>query len=201
MSDYIFQFDEFQSLAKKADLTIKVGKYGIVFFADNETLGNQVLGFISPKTQKIGIQVPINRKTLIDLEEFEDTEEIIDFIKDVESNFKESKKSVRKSMKESKNDIDFNNLNGFVQFKEYGDSFRGGGAFSEIKKLFEKESSFQNIVSLIKDLESDFELTKFTFSPNGEINISFKEVGGNFEFFVKYEIYRSGIGLTNLRYF
>ena len=201
MSDYIFQFDEFQSLAKKADLTIKVGKYGIVFFADNETLGNQVLGFISPKTQKIGIQVPINRKTLIDLEEFEDTEEIIDFIKDVESNFKESKKSVRKSMKESKNDIDFNNLNGFVQFKEYGDSSRGGGAFSEIKKLFEKESSFQNIVSLIKDLESDFELTKFTFSPNGEINISFKEVGGNFEFFVKYEIYRSGIGLTNLRYF
>lgn len=113
----------------------------------------------------------------------------------------ESKKSTRKSIKESKNDIDFNNLNGFVNFKEYGDSSRGGGAFSEIKKLFEKESSFQNIVSLIKDLESDFELTKFTFSSNGEIDISFKEVGGNFEFFVKYEIVRSGIGLTNLRYF
>ncbi len=114
---------------------------------------------------------------------------------------KESKKSATKSIKESKNDIDFNNLNGFVNFKEYGDSSRGGGAFSEIKKLFEKDSSFQYIVSLIKDLESDFELTKFTFSPNGEINISFKEVGGNFEFFVKYEIVRSGIGLTNLRYF
>ena len=105
MSDYIFQFDEFQSLAKKADLTVKVNKSGYVFFADNETLGNNLLGYINPniQNQKLHISVPI--PTTATLDEFEDTKDLIDFLKSEESHYKhkfESKESARKSIKESR---------------------------------------------------------------------------------------------------
>lgn len=103
-SDYIFQFDEFLSLMKKEDITVKIAKNGYVFFADDETLGNNLLGFINPNTsnQKLHIKVPVS--TVATLDEFENTKELVDFIISEYSHYKrkfESKKSARKSIKES----------------------------------------------------------------------------------------------------
>ena len=105
-SDYILQFDEFLSLMKKEDITVKVAKNGYVFFADDETLGNNLLGYINPKTssQILHIQVPVH--TVANLDEFENTKELVDFIISEYSHYKrkfESKKSARKSIKESLN--------------------------------------------------------------------------------------------------
>lgn len=102
-SDYIFQLDEFSSLMKKEDITVKVAKNGYVFFADDETLGNNLLGFINPNTsnQKLHIKVPMS--IVASLDEFENTKELVDFIISEYSHNKrkfESKKSARKSMKE-----------------------------------------------------------------------------------------------------
>lgn len=104
-SDYIFQLDEFSSLMKKEDIIVKVTKNGYVFFADDETLGNNLLGYINPKTssQILHIQVPVH--TVANLDEFENTKELVDFIISEYSHYKrkfESKKSTRKSIKESK---------------------------------------------------------------------------------------------------
>ena len=124
-SDYILQFDEFLSLMKKEDVIVKVAKNGYVFFADDETLGNNLLGFINPNTsnQKLHIQVPVH--TVASLDEFENTKELVDFIISEYSHYKrkfESKKSTRKSIKESENFVNYiavydedSNCRGYIQ--------------------------------------------------------------------------------------
>lgn len=94
--------------------------------------------------------------------------------------------------------IDLNNLNGFLNFVEYRDNTRN--STSELKEIFEKNSSLGNLLSIIEELEDTFKLTKFTFTPNGELDVWFKQNDSKFEFSIKYKIYRSGISMTNLKY-
>jgi len=146
-SDYIFQFDEFLSLMKKEDVTVKIAKNGYVFFADDETLGNNLLGFINPNTsnQKLYIKVPVS--TVATLDEFEDTKELVDFIISEYSHYKrkfESKKSVRKSIKENKMILSFEAFKD-ICVEEIGYSYIG--SFDEYKGTY--------FVSVIDDKRAD----------------------------------------------
>jgi len=155
-SDYILQFDEFLSLMKKEDVIVKVAKNGYVFFADDETLGNNLLGFINPNTsnQKLHIKVPVS--TVASLDEFENTKELVDFIIGEYSHYKrkfESKKSARKSIKESLNIKDY-------CVEVYGDWF---------KEFYSDFDEFKNDLLYLSEGENE-DVLPFTYdiSPYSE---------------------------------
>lgn len=91
-----FDYEEFKSLAEKENLIVDRNEYGAVYFGDEKTEGEKLLGYLEPSFNYKTMYIKIPKKEQIDLDEFKNTKEMVDYI------IKNSKTSVRKSMKESK---------------------------------------------------------------------------------------------------
>ena len=90
-----FDYEEFKSLAEKENLIVDRNEYGAVYFGDEKTGGKKLLGYVEPSFNYKTMYIKIPKKEQIDLDEFKNTKEMVDYI------IKNSKKSSRKSMKES----------------------------------------------------------------------------------------------------
>ena len=91
-----FNYEEFKSLAEKENLIVDRNEYGAVYFGDEKTEGEKLLGYLEPSFNYKTMYIKIPKKEQIDLDEFKNTKEMVDYI------IKNSKTSVRKSIKESK---------------------------------------------------------------------------------------------------
>ena len=78
-------YELFIDLAEKKGLLIEVNDEGYIFFADKETVGNTLTGYININEQILVIQVPSTQIIYHIDEEFSNSKKLIDYLKHEQS--------------------------------------------------------------------------------------------------------------------